>query len=78
MFDMRNVIALAESRFPDQLIDDGIGKGGNKDRHSDYRCQAPIIALDASGHVTEIRMANFLRGPFDVPAHQRKRGQPGR
>lgn len=42
----------------------------NKDRHSDYRCQAPIIALDASGHVTEIRMANFLRGPFDVPAHQ--------
>jgi gamma-butyrobetaine dioxygenase len=33
----------------------------NKDRHSDYRCLAPIIALDALGQVTEIRMANFLR-----------------
>ena len=42
----------------------------NKDRHSDYRCQAPIIALDSDGQVTEIRMANFLRGPFDVAAHQ--------
>ncbi|MHC8413497.1 gamma-butyrobetaine dioxygenase [Pseudomonas sp. Hz4] len=38
----------------------------NKDRHSDYRCLAPIIALDALGQVSEIRMANFLRGPFDV------------
>jgi gamma-butyrobetaine dioxygenase len=38
----------------------------NKDRHSDYRCLAPIIALDALGHVSEIRMANFLRGPFDA------------
>jgi gamma-butyrobetaine dioxygenase len=42
----------------------------NKDRHSDYRCQAPIIALDLSGQVSEIRMANFLRGPFDAPAAQ--------
>ena len=42
----------------------------NKDRHSDYRCQAPIIALDASGQVVEIRMANFLRGPFDASVEQ--------
>ena len=42
----------------------------NKDRHSDYRCQAPIIALDGNGQVAQIRMANFLRGPFDVAAHQ--------
>jgi gamma-butyrobetaine dioxygenase len=38
----------------------------NKDRHSDYRFLAPIIALDALGRVSEVRMANFLRGPFDV------------
>lgn len=38
----------------------------NKDRHSDYRCLAPIIALNALGQVSEIRMANFLRGPFDA------------
>ena len=38
----------------------------NKDRHSDYRCLAPIIALEALGQVSEIRMANFLRGPFDA------------
>ncbi|WP_219064053.1 gamma-butyrobetaine dioxygenase [Pseudomonas sp. UMAB-08] len=42
----------------------------NKDRHSDYRCLAPIIALDTLGQVREIRMANFLRGPFDAPAEQ--------
>ncbi|WP_339544032.1 gamma-butyrobetaine dioxygenase [Pseudomonas sp. RA_35y_Pfl2_P32] len=42
----------------------------NKDRHSDYRCQAPIIALDATGQVAEIRMANFLRGPFDTSVEQ--------
>ena len=42
----------------------------NKDRHSDYRCLAPIIALDALGQVSEIRMANFLRGPFDASAEQ--------
>ncbi|MGZ0716004.1 gamma-butyrobetaine dioxygenase [Pseudomonas palleroniana] len=38
----------------------------NKDRHSDYRHLAPIIALDAMGDVAEIRMANFLRGPFET------------
>lgn len=42
----------------------------NKDRHSDYRRLAPIIALDALGEVTEIRMANFLRGPFEAPVEQ--------
>ena len=39
----------------------------NKDRHSDYRCLAPVIALDARGEVAEVRMANFLRGPFNMP-----------
>jgi len=42
----------------------------NKDRHSDYRCLAPIIALDALGRVAEIRMANFLRGAFDTSVEQ--------
>ncbi|MEN5091082.1 gamma-butyrobetaine dioxygenase [Pseudomonas protegens] len=45
----------------------------NKDRHSDYRCLAPIIALDALGRVAEIRMANFLRGPFDTSEQQMPR-----
>jgi len=42
----------------------------NKDRHSDYRCLAPVIALDSSGQVSEIRMANFLRGPFEASVEQ--------
>ncbi|QBR34308.1 MULTISPECIES: gamma-butyrobetaine dioxygenase [Pseudomonas] len=42
----------------------------NKDRHSDYRCLAPIIALDALGRVAEVRMANFLRGAFDTSVEQ--------
>ncbi|AHC38340.1 gamma-butyrobetaine hydroxylase [Pseudomonas fluorescens] len=42
----------------------------NKDRHSDYRRLAPIIALDALGEVVEIRMANFLRGPFETSVAQ--------
>ncbi|MGF6328289.1 gamma-butyrobetaine dioxygenase [Pseudomonas sp. BS3782 TE3695] len=42
----------------------------NKDRHSDYRCLAPIIAVDPFGQVSEIRMANFLRGPFDACVEQ--------
>lgn len=40
----------------------------NKDRHSDYRCTAPVIALDSSGEVREIRLANFLRAPFQMDA----------
>ncbi|MFJ4493422.1 gamma-butyrobetaine dioxygenase [Pseudomonas atacamensis] len=42
----------------------------NKDRHSDYRCLAPIIAVDALSRVAEIRMANFLRGAFDTSVAQ--------
>ncbi|WP_454869160.1 gamma-butyrobetaine dioxygenase [Pseudomonas farris] len=42
----------------------------NKDRHSDYRCLAPIIALDSFGQVSEVRMANFLRGPFNASVEQ--------
>ncbi|WP_017902437.1 TauD/TfdA family dioxygenase, partial [Pseudomonas asplenii] len=42
----------------------------NKDRHSDYRCLAPVIALDSLGQVSEVRMANFLRGPFDASVAQ--------
>jgi len=45
----------------------------NKDRHSDYRCLAPIIALDALGRVAEIRMANFLRGAFETSVEQMPR-----
>lgn len=42
----------------------------NKGRHSDYRFLAPVIALDAEGVVAEVRMANFLRGPYDLPSEQ--------
>ncbi|PVZ11506.1 MULTISPECIES: gamma-butyrobetaine dioxygenase [unclassified Pseudomonas] len=42
----------------------------NKGRTSDYRCRAPIIALNEAGEVTEIRMANFLRGPFSTPVER--------
>ena len=42
----------------------------NKDRHSDYRRLAPIIALDTLGRVAEIRMANFLRGAFETSVEQ--------
>lgn len=40
----------------------------NKSANSDYRCSAPVIGLDARGNVTEVRVANFLRGPLDAPA----------
>lgn len=42
----------------------------NKGRHSDYRFRAPVIALDTCGVVAEVRMANFLRGPYDLPPEQ--------
>ncbi|AIO68715.1 gamma-butyrobetaine dioxygenase [Burkholderia oklahomensis] len=45
----------------------------NKDRHSDYRCLAPVIALDPAGEVAEIRIANFLRGPFDIESRLMQR-----
>lgn len=41
----------------------------NKDRHSDYRFRAPILQTDADGELTEVRVANFLRGPLDVSAN---------
>jgi gamma-butyrobetaine dioxygenase len=40
----------------------------NKASTSDYRALAPIIGLDARGQVSEVRVANWLRAPFDLPA----------
>ncbi|MFL9875333.1 TauD/TfdA family dioxygenase [Paraburkholderia megapolitana] len=40
----------------------------NKSASSDYRCSAPVIALDGRGEVSEVRHANFLRGPIDATA----------
>ncbi len=42
----------------------------NRSRNSDYHRLAPIIALDAYGVVSEIRMGNFLRGAFDAPVER--------
>lgn len=42
----------------------------NKDKHSDYRFRGTAIVLDEKKQVIEVRLANFLRGPIDVPAHQ--------
>ncbi|MGB1237716.1 MAG: TauD/TfdA family dioxygenase [Pseudomonadales bacterium] len=42
----------------------------NKDRESDYRFRATPLVRDASGTVIEVRLANFLRGPLDLPAPQ--------
>jgi gamma-butyrobetaine dioxygenase len=38
----------------------------NKAPQSDYRSLAPIVGLNARGEVSEIRLANWLRAPFDV------------
>lgn len=38
----------------------------NKAPQSDYRSLAPIIGLNTRGEVSEIRLANWLRAPFDV------------
>jgi len=40
----------------------------NKAPQSDYRSYAPIIGLDSRGEVSEIRLANWLRAPFNLPA----------
>ncbi len=40
----------------------------NKDKASDYRFDSPMIITDHNGKIIEIRLANFLRGPIDVPA----------
>ncbi|MDD1794871.1 TauD/TfdA family dioxygenase [Enterovibrio sp. ZSDZ42] len=42
----------------------------NKDKHSDYRFRGKAIVVDENDQVVEVRLANFLRGPIDVPAHQ--------
>lgn len=42
----------------------------NKAPQSDYRSLAPIIGLDARGEVADIRLANWLRAPFDVAANE--------
>ena len=39
----------------------------NRDSRTDYRWNAPILALDANGEIEEVRFANFLRGPIDAP-----------
>jgi gamma-butyrobetaine dioxygenase len=39
----------------------------NRDQRTDYRWQAPILALAADGEIEEVRFANFLRGPIDAP-----------
>jgi len=38
----------------------------NKDKHSDYRFDSPMFITDHDGNITEVRMANFLRGPMDI------------
>ena len=42
----------------------------NKDKDSDYRFKGPALVTDSSGAVVEVRLANFLRGPLDIPADQ--------
>ncbi|MCZ2723582.1 TauD/TfdA family dioxygenase [Marinomonas sp. 15G1-11] len=42
----------------------------NKDKHSDYRFRGTAIVTDSDNKVVEVRLANFLRGPIDVPAQQ--------
>jgi len=39
----------------------------NRDSRTDYRWNAPILALDPQGEIAEVRFANFLRGPIDAP-----------
>ncbi|WP_027855837.1 gamma-butyrobetaine dioxygenase [Marinobacterium jannaschii] len=39
----------------------------NKDRDTDYRFRATALKLDSEGNVSEVRIANFLRGPLDLP-----------
>ncbi|WOD06079.1 TauD/TfdA family dioxygenase [Marinomonas sp. GJ51-6] len=42
----------------------------NKDPYCDYNYRSTVIATDSNGEVTEVRHANFIRVPIDVPAHQ--------
>jgi gamma-butyrobetaine dioxygenase len=38
----------------------------NRDSKTDYRWSGPLIALDAEGGLSEVRFANFLRGPINA------------
>ena len=38
----------------------------NRDHRTDYRWDAPILALAPDGEMAEARFANFLRGPIDA------------
>lgn len=42
----------------------------NKDKHFDYRFRGTAIVTDSNDDVVEVRLANFLRGPIDVPSKQ--------
>ncbi|MGY8871995.1 MAG: TauD/TfdA family dioxygenase [Pseudomonadales bacterium] len=42
----------------------------NKDKDSDYRFRGTAIVTDSNDEVVEVRLANFLRGPIDVPSNQ--------
>lgn len=42
----------------------------NKDKETDYRFRGTAIVTDSNGKIVEVRLANFLRGPIDVPSHQ--------
>lgn len=63
------IAAALRERFPEdfQILTTTPVPFWNRDSVTDYRWSAPIIALDANGVITEVRYANFLRGPFDVP-----------
>ncbi|WP_284945891.1 TauD/TfdA family dioxygenase [Acidisoma cladoniae] len=39
----------------------------NRDSRTDYRWSGPLISRDGEGHFSEVRFANFLRGPIDAP-----------
>ena len=39
----------------------------NRSRTSDYRWRAPMIGLDADGHLFEVRAGSWLRGPLIAP-----------
>jgi gamma-butyrobetaine dioxygenase len=42
----------------------------NRDNRTDYRWSAPLISVDAEARLSEIRFANFLRGPIDAAADE--------
>lgn len=42
----------------------------NRDSRTDYRWSGPLLGLEAGGRLSEIRFANFLRGPINAPAQR--------